>query len=122
MHELSIAEAVVEVALRHARGRAVARVELQVGHLRQVVPDALEFAFELLATGTALQGAELVVHEIPARGICRACGVQSTMTEFPLQCAGCGSLDLELLTGEELLVDALELEAEITTEGIWHGG
>jgi Zn finger protein HypA/HybF involved in hydrogenase expression len=43
------------------------------------------------------------------------------MTSFPLQCARCGALDLELLAGEELLVDALELEEEKTTEGMAHG-
>lgn len=122
MHELSIAEAVVEIATRHAAGRPVRTVELRVGHLRQVVPSALEFAFELLANGTSLEGAELVIEDVPARGICRPCGVETTMTDFPLQCSACGGLDLELLAGEELLVDALELEEEMTTEGTRHGG
>ena len=72
MHELSIAEAVVAVASRHAAGRRVHRIELKVGYLRQVVPSALEFAFELVADGTSLQGAELVIDQVPARGRCRA--------------------------------------------------
>jgi hydrogenase nickel incorporation protein HypA/HybF len=121
VHELSIAEAVVDIASRHAAGRPVYKVELRVGHLRQVVPSALEFAFELLANGTPLQGAELVIEDVPACGSCRACGVETTMTEFPLQCSACGGLDLELLAGEELLVDALELEEEMTTGGMTHG-
>jgi hydrogenase nickel incorporation protein HypA/HybF len=61
MHELSIAESVVGIASRHAAGRRVYKVELRVGHLRQVVPSALEFAFELVAQGTSLEGAELVI-------------------------------------------------------------
>jgi hydrogenase nickel incorporation protein HypA/HybF len=122
MHELSIAQAVVAIASRHAAGRQVHRVELRVGHLRQVVPSALQFAFELVSSGTALDGAELVIEEVPARGRCRACGIETEMTAFPLQCSSCGGLDLELLAGEELLVDALELEEEPTIEGIAHGG
>ncbi|MDQ6746283.1 MAG: hydrogenase maturation nickel metallochaperone HypA [Actinomycetota bacterium] len=122
MHELSLAEAVLDVAIRHARGRAVHKVEVRVGHLRQVVPSALQFAFELMADGTSVQGAELVIQEVPARGVCRVCGTETTMAQFPLQCSSCGGLDLELLTGEELLVDALQLEEETTTEGITHGG
>jgi hydrogenase nickel incorporation protein HypA/HybF len=121
MHELSIAEAVVEIASRHAAGRRVHRVELRIGHLRQVVPSALEFAFELLTNDTLLDGAELVIEEVPARGRCRACGAETTMSSFPLQCGSCGGLDLTLLAGEELLVDVLELEEEVTTEGIAHG-
>ena len=56
MHELSIADAVVRIASRHAGGRRVAKVEVQVGHLRQVVPDALTFAFELVGAGHVRRG------------------------------------------------------------------
>ena len=123
MHELSIAEAVVAIAARHARGRQVYRVELRVGHLRQVVPTALEFAFELLTAGTVLEGAELVIEDVPARGRCRRCGTETTLTAFPLHCDDCGGVDLELVAGEELLVDALDVEEmEMTTEGVAHGG
>ncbi len=109
MHELSIAQAVVDVASRHAAGRRVSKVELRVGHLRQVVPSALEFAFELVAEGTVLEGAELMIEDVPARGRCRSCAGETVMREFPLQCSHCGGMDLELEAGEELLVDALEL-------------
>ena len=123
MHELSIAEAVLAIVERHAAGRTVRKVELQVGHLRQVVPSALTFAFELLSDGTALEGAELVIEEVPALGRCRACGAESRLEWFPLQCQTCGGLDVELVAGEELLVDALELDDEdvLTTEGMAHG-
>ena len=90
---------------------------MQLGHLRQVVPDALEFAFELVARGTELEGAELVMEDVPAAGRCRRCGAESELPGFPLACAACGSLDLELLRGEELLVDAIELEDAVTTNG-----
>jgi hydrogenase nickel incorporation protein HypA/HybF len=124
MHELSIAQAVVDIALRHAEGRPVRRVELRVGHLRQVVPSALQFAFELVSNGTSLDGAELVIDEVPASGICRGCGTTTTMRQFPLRCSRCGDLDLELVAGQELLVDALELDevATLTSEGMRHGG
>jgi hydrogenase nickel incorporation protein HypA/HybF len=117
MHELSIAEAVVGIVRRHAAGRQVMRVELKVGHLRQVVPSALEFAFSLLAEGTELAGAELAIEEVPPGGRCRACGVDGDLAAFPLRCAACGSLDVELRRGEELLVDELELEETLTTIG-----
>jgi hydrogenase nickel incorporation protein HypA/HybF len=110
MHELSIAEAIVAIAERHARGRTVTKVEVRVGHLRQVVPAALEFAFELVAKGTLLDGAELELEDVPARGRCRDCGVETTMSGFPLACSACAGLDLELLAGEELQVESLELE------------
>jgi hydrogenase nickel incorporation protein HypA/HybF len=122
MHELSIAQAIFDVAERHAAGRRVSKVEVRVGHLRQVVPDALDFAFTLITPGTALDGAELEIEHVPARGRCRACGAQSTLADFPLRCARCGGLDLQVTAGEELLVAALELEQETSTsERLGHG-
>jgi hydrogenase nickel incorporation protein HypA/HybF len=123
VHELSIADAVVQIALSHARGSRVTKVEVKVGHLRQVVPDALAFAFDLVATGTLAEGAELVLEDVPAVGRCRGCGEASTLAGFPLRCARCGGPDLELLRGEELLVDAIELDDVLTTTtgGTRHG-
>ncbi|WP_028059417.1 hydrogenase maturation nickel metallochaperone HypA/HybF [Candidatus Solirubrobacter pratensis] len=110
MHELSIADSIVRIACAHAAGRRVVKVELKVGHLRQVVPESLAFAFELVAQGTAAEGAELELEDVRAAGRCRGCGAESELDGFPLACARCGGLDLELLRGEELLVDSLELE------------
>src|SRR3954468_2205033 len=110
MHELSIADAVLRIVEAHAQGRRVEAVELKVGHLRQVVPDALAFAFTLVSEGTVAEGAELVMEEVPAAGTCRACGANTEFDGFPLACEGCGSLDVELVRGEELLVDALTME------------
>ena len=110
MHELSIAESVVRVASRQANGRRVTKVQLKVGHLRQVVPSALAFGFELVAEGTPVEGAELKMEEVSAVGTCRECAAESQLRSFPLQCQECGSFDLEILRGEELLVEYLELE------------
>jgi len=112
VHELSIAEAVVGIACEHASGRRVTAVELRVGHLRQVVPSALEFAFELVAQGTPAEGAELRMEEVPAAGDCRSCGAETPLPEFPLVCRQCGGFDVEVTRGEELLVESLELEEE----------
>src|SRR5262249_53089969 len=116
MHELSIAGAVVAIACEHADGRQVARVEVKVGALRQVVPDALAFAFELVAAGTPAEGAELVIDEVPARVACRSCGTESVVAEFPLACTRCGGLDVDPVGGEELYVAALELEEREVAE------
>jgi hydrogenase nickel incorporation protein HypA/HybF len=110
LHELAIADSVVQIASRHADGRQVTKVYLKVGDLRQVVPSALAFSFELVAQGTSVESAELEMEEIPVKGKCRECGVENQLTEFPLQCAACGSFDLEILQGEELYVESLELE------------
>jgi hydrogenase nickel incorporation protein HypA/HybF len=115
MHELAIAEGIASVAARHAGGRRVERVEVRVGHLRQVVRSALEFSFEVVARDTPLEGAELVIDEVPARVRCRGCGAETEARGFPLRCARCRGFDVEVTAGDELVVDALEL-SDVTEE------
>jgi hydrogenase nickel incorporation protein HypA/HybF len=125
MHELSIAQALVSIVEDHARGRRVTAVEVKVGHLRQVVPAALELAFELVAAGTPAEGARLELEQVPAAGCCRDCGARTEFERFPLACGECGSSRVEITRGEELLVDALEMEEEAalaTSGGSIHGG
>ena len=112
MHELSIADAVREIVERNARGRRVVTVELRIGHLRQVVPDSLEFAWQLVTSGTALDGAELKTDYVAASAQCNGCGNETDLTAFPACCGACGSPDVEVSGGDELLVEALELEED----------
>jgi hydrogenase nickel incorporation protein HypA/HybF len=112
MHELAIAEAVAQIARDHARGRRVVAVHVAAGHLRQVVPDALAFAFDMVALGTPLEGARLELREVPARVRCRACGAETGQDGFPLACRACGGFDVVVTAGEELTVEELEVEAE----------
>ncbi len=120
MHELSIAQAIVDVAARNCRDARVTRVYVQIGHLRQVVPSALAFSFELCAHGTPVEGARLELEPVAAGVICRGCGAGSEPDGFPLSCVACGDLSVEVVAGEELQVQSLELDAEdaqLTTSG-----
>jgi hydrogenase nickel incorporation protein HypA/HybF len=110
LHKLAIAESVARIAGEQANGQRVTKVHMKVGHLRQVVPSALAFSFELVIEGTPLEGAGLEMEEVPAVGKCRKCAVESRLESFPLQCRGCGGFELEILAGEELVVEYLELE------------
>ena len=110
MHELAIAESIVVIATKGAGGRRVDKVHVTVGHLRQVVPSALTFSFELVAQGTPVEGAALDIEHVPAVGWCRRCERTTTLESFPFLCDGCGAFDIDLEQGEELYVDSLELE------------
>jgi hydrogenase nickel incorporation protein HypA/HybF len=116
MHELSIAEAIFAIAEDHAGGRRVEKVEVKIGHLRQVVPSALTFAFELVAQGTCIEGAVLEIEDVPARIVCRNCTTESRVTEFPFACPSCRGFDVDVVSGDELLVDALEVVNEQPVE------
>ena len=88
MHELSIADAIVRIALAHAGERRIESVEVKVGHLRQVVPDALAFAFTLVSEGTRAEGAELVMEVVPAAGVCRIVRDRKRIAGLPARLRG----------------------------------
>jgi hydrogenase nickel incorporation protein HypA/HybF len=112
VHELSLCDAIVGTTKRYAEGRAVSQVTVRIGHLRQVVPDALLFGWELLTESTELRGCELVIEHIPAKVVCQICRVETTLDMPILMCGGCGSFDVKLLSGEEFFIVEMEVAEE----------
>jgi hydrogenase nickel incorporation protein HypA/HybF len=112
MHELSIAQALVEQIERIARRESSSRVEsvtLSVGDLCGVDPRALEMAFPLAAEQTIAEGADLKIHTASATVQCRGCGEGGRADPLLLCCGRCGSTDVEINGGRELLITSLEL-------------
>ncbi len=113
MHELALCGAIADTVNRHAEGQRVQRVEVRIGHFRQVVPDSLLFSWEMLTAGTALEACELVVEHVPAVVRCRACAVETTLDWPVLACAACDGLDVELLTGKEFEIASFDVGAGV---------
>jgi hydrogenase nickel incorporation protein HypA/HybF len=109
VHELGLAEGILAVTLGIAGERKVRRVTVRVGALQRVVPDSLEFGFRLLAEGTPAADARLDVVPVRARLRCAACGTESDMSGGVFGCPSCGSPEVIALSGEEILVDEVEL-------------
>ncbi len=108
MHELSICTSIAAIVGDHAAGRTVEEVHLDIGHLRQVVPETLEYSWELVVDGTPLAGSRLVVNHVPATIECRSCSASTTIDAPVFRCA-CGSTEVDVTSGDELLVRSLEL-------------
>ena len=111
MHELSVSAAVVDTAVRHAAGRRVTRVHLRIGALRQVVPGSLAFYFEICARDTVCEGAELQQELIAARLRC-ACGHEWELDAIDFRCSACGAADVTVVSGEEFLVESIDVEQQ----------
>ncbi len=87
-------------------------VHLKLGALTTFVAEAMTFYFDALTKGTALESARLEVEEVPVLGRCRGCGEKLTFEVLPFVCAVCGSPELEITSGRELLIDSLEVRDE----------
>jgi hydrogenase nickel incorporation protein HypA/HybF len=106
-------ESTLSVALEQARKAGAARVlviRLRIGALSGVVPDALQFAFEALASGTAAEGAELAIDYVPARFWCTACTREFQADDLLAECPDCHSASGELRAGRELELSSLEID------------
>ena len=118
MHELSLADAVLDAALRNAEGRRVLEIRMRIGALRQVVPDTLVFYFGFAAKDTLCDGARIAVQAIPARLRCRACGDERELGQPSFRCSACNSSDGEVVAGRELEIESIVLEEAVPcTEG-----
>jgi len=109
MHELSISRAILDTASGYADGRRVVLVSLTIGALRQVVPESLTFYFKIVSQGTLCEGARLAPRLVPARLRC-ACGEEWELQEPSFRCPRCAGRQVQVLDGEQLSVDSIEVE------------
>ena len=114
MHELSIALDIVDVASEAATRLGdvqVTAVRLRVGVFSGVVKEALLFSFEAASAGTRLEGAELLIEEVPVTAWCPTCAADRELPDARLRrCPVCGSPAPRLVRGDELLVIGLEVQ------------
>jgi hydrogenase nickel incorporation protein HypA/HybF len=110
MHELSLCRSIYGIVERAAAGRQVDVIHLQVGRLRQVVPDTLRYCWDLVVESTPFEGSVLEVESMPAVVACRRCGYRLPVAEeLIVVCAHCGAADVEIVGGEEFLLTSLDL-------------
>ncbi|MEH1819937.1 MAG: hydrogenase maturation nickel metallochaperone HypA [Nostoc sp.] len=109
MHELGITQNIVAIVTENAKGAKVQRVLLEIGKLSAIMPDAIRFCFDICTQGTVLAGAKLEIVEIPGLAKCRQCGAEISVDK-PYGICNCGSVQLDLITGEELNIKEIEIE------------
>ncbi len=109
MHELGITQNIVAIVSEHAKGQKVSRVLLEIGKLSAIMPDAIRFCFDICSQGTVLEGSTLEILEIPGLGKCRQCGAEIALDK-PFGICQCGSVQLDLINGEELKINEIEIE------------
>lgn len=65
MHEVALAQGILDVVLDVAQGHEVKTVRLTIGELQAVTADSLQFCFEMVAQGTSAVSARLDVSMVP---------------------------------------------------------
>ena len=115
MHELSIAQGIVDIVQQYVPGHRrqdIRSVRVDVGELSGVVPDSLEFSFEAIVSGTPMESARLEIRRIPVVMHCPDCGTEFERATPVFECPGCGGSRLKMIAGSELQVLEVELDDE----------
>lgn len=119
MHELSLCRSIYGIVDGARSERPVTTVHLQVGQLRQVVPETLEYCWAMITDTTPLAGSTLDIDHVPVRLDCRSCGGHTEVEQvLVLTCGACGGGDVSLRSGEEFMVtsiDVVPVPADSTT-------
>jgi len=112
MHEMSIAESLVDLIEDEARKEGftrVRRIEVKLGALGHVEPAALRFCFDAIARGTVAEGASLDIETVAGMGCCPRCGCSTAIAQRYDLCPECGS-HVQMTAGGELRLAELEVE------------
>jgi hydrogenase nickel incorporation protein HypA/HybF len=108
MHELGLCSSIVEAIQHRAGKRPVARVRVRVGRLHHVHPEAFDQSFAIAAMGTIAEDAAAELVLLPVRAHCPGCGEAWDADEIPLACPACGAVQVELVGGDELVLESIE--------------
>jgi len=113
MHEMSIAQSVLDIIVQETQNHNVKRVlsvALKVGDLSAVETESLRFCFELLTKNTVAEGARLDIERVEVTCRCLQCGSHFSVQQLMFSCPACESGRVEMLTGRELSVESFEAE------------
>ncbi len=112
MHELAIAEQIVQVVMTQVEAHKiehVSHVRIQVGEATGVVSDSLIFSFEMVASmEPELVGAKLLIDTVPYRAVCHHCHKEFPVKHFIVQCPTCQTWEADVISGKEFKVLDME--------------
>ncbi|MCL4458400.1 MAG: hydrogenase maturation nickel metallochaperone HypA [Chloroflexi bacterium] len=112
MHELTISENILAVAIAEAekhRAKRIRAIHLKIGALTQVDAACVSFYLNIIGQGTIAEGVRLETTLIPLTARCSSCQTTFAVSDYTFYCAHCGG-EAELVEGKELLVESIEVE------------
>lgn len=113
MHEMSLAEGVIQLIADSAAQNQFKRVKtvwLEIGQLAGVEAEAMRFCFDAVARGSIAEGAALEIIATPGEGRCFDCQQTVAVTARYEPCPHCGGYSVEVSGGTEMRVKELEVE------------
>jgi hydrogenase nickel incorporation protein HypA/HybF len=112
VHEFGIAQALIGNAVREAQrlgARRIGALHIRLGAAHEIMPETMELCLEAVSKGTPAEGARWEIEWVPVQKRCVACDCVFQPSESG-ECPSCGAVLSELMAGNELYVDSLEID------------
>jgi hydrogenase nickel incorporation protein HypA/HybF len=113
MHELSVTQSILEIALRHAEranAKRITRLNLVIGELSGIVGESVQFYWDMIAKDTIAEGAELHFDHVPASLRCLNCEHTFPIDGRSYDCPACGESRVVAAGGDDFRLDSIEVE------------
>ena len=113
MHEFSITQGILSIALekaREAEAKRISRINVVIGELSGIVDDCVEFYWDFLGKDTIAAGAVLSFQHPPTQLRCRKCSTVFTPDDLTWTCPDCSELSVEIISGRECYLESIEVE------------
>jgi hydrogenase nickel incorporation protein HypA/HybF len=113
MHELSITQQILDIAVNkagEAGAASVKRINLVIGDMSSVLDDCVQFYFDFLSKESIAQGAQLSFERIPIKVLCRGCGHSFNPQGETWRCPQCQEWNVEVMAGNEFYLESIEVE------------
>ena len=113
MHELAITQSILDIAQKAADEHGAKRVQsvrIMLGEYSGVVPQCIQYYFDVISKGTLAEGAVLDIRRLPVVIRCNSCGKESQIDRRHIRCPLCGGTDLKLIQGREFYIESMEVE------------
>ena len=113
MHEISVCQGLLKQVSQIAaenNATAIKKIFLQIGPLAGVESALLQAAFPIASKGTLAEQAKMFIQDMPVCVRCKTCNAESEARLNNLTCAACGDWKTELLSGDELLIERVEMQ------------
>lgn len=113
MHELSITQSILNIALssaENAGAKKVNGIKITLGEMSGCVPQYIQEYFDIVSDGTIAKGAKLEFTSVPAIAKCLECGHETHLIRFRFRCENCKSQKLKIISGKEFLVESIDIE------------
>lgn len=115
MHELSVTQNILEIALDHAKkanAKQITELHIVIGQLSSVIDDSVQFYWDIICDGTIAQGSTLHFRRLPAIFLCLTCQNEYSPSDDEFTCPACEGENFKILKGEEFYLESIDVEKQ----------